>query len=59
MSPPLSRSTEASLPPTPQDVCAAGATLLVAGSAVFGKADRADAIRKITEAGESGLARRA
>ena len=29
------------------------------GSAVFGKADRADAIRKITEAGEAGLTRRA
>ncbi len=46
-------------PANAADVCAAGATLLVAGSAVFGKADRADAIRKITEAGESGLARRA
>lgn len=41
------------------DVCAAGARLLVAGSAVFGKADRASAIREITEAGESGLTRRA
>lgn len=46
-------------PANAADVCAAGATLLVAGSAVFGKADRADAIRKIAEAGESGLARRA
>ncbi len=41
------------------EVCAAGARLLVAGSAVFGKEDRADAIRKIVDAGEAGLARRA
>ena len=41
------------------DVCAAGARLLVAGSAVFGKENRAEAIRKITEAGEAGLTRRA
>jgi ribulose-phosphate 3-epimerase len=46
-------------PATAGDVCAAGARLLVAGSAVFGKDDRADAIRKITEAGEAGLTRRA
>lgn len=46
-------------PANAADVCAAGARLLVAGSAVFGKADRADAIHKITEAGEAGLARRA
>lgn len=41
------------------EACAAGARLLVAGSAVFGKEDRADAIRKIVDAGEAGLARRA
>ncbi len=41
------------------EVCAAGARLLVAGSAVFGKEDRVDAIRKIVDAGEAGLARRA
>ena len=41
------------------EVCAAGARLLVAGSAVFGKEDRTDAIRKIVDAGEAGLARRA
>lgn len=46
-------------PANAADVCAAGARLLVAGSAVFGKADRADAIHEITEAGEAGLARRA
>ncbi|MCI6844010.1 MAG: ribulose-phosphate 3-epimerase [Coriobacteriaceae bacterium] len=46
-------------PATAADVCAAGARLLVAGSAVFGKPDRADAIRKIAEAGEAGRARRA
>ncbi len=46
-------------PANAADVCAAGARLLVAGSAVFGKADRATAIREITEAGESGLTRRA
>ena len=46
-------------PANAADVCAAGARLLVAGSAVFGKADRASAIREITEAGESGLTRRA
>ena len=46
-------------PANAADVCAAGARLLVAGSAVFGKADRADAVRKITEAGEAGLTRRA
>ena len=46
-------------PTTAGDVCAAGARLLVAGSAVFGKDDRADAIRRITEAGEAGLTRRA
>ena len=46
-------------PANAADVCAAGARLLVAGSAFFGKADRASAIREITEAGESGLTRRA
>ena len=46
-------------PANAADVCSAGARLLVAGSAVFGKADRASAIREITEAGESGLTRRA
>ncbi len=46
-------------PATAAGVCAAGARLLVAGSAVFGKPDRADAIRKIAEAGEAGRARRA
>ena len=46
-------------PANAADVCAAGARLLVAGSAVFGKENRAEAIRKITEAGEAGLTRRA
>lgn len=46
-------------PVTAGDVCAAGARLLVAGSAVFGKDDRADAIKRIVDAGEAGLARRA
>jgi ribulose-phosphate 3-epimerase len=46
-------------PTTAGDVCAAGARLLVAGSAVFGREDRSGAIHKITEAGEAGLTRRA
>ena len=37
----------------------AGANLLVAGSAVYGKQDRAAAIAEIREAGRSGLTRRA
>ena len=32
-------------------VCAAGANMLVAGSAIFGKADRAAALNAIAEAG--------
>ena len=37
----------------------AGATMLVAGSAVYGKADRAAAISEIREAGRAGIAKRA
>ena len=37
----------------------AGATMLVAGSAVYGKADRAAAIAEIREAGRAGIAKRA
>ena len=37
----------------------AGATMLVAGSAVYGKSDRAAAIAEIREAGRAGLAKRA
>lgn len=40
-------------------ICAAGANVIVAGSAVFKKADRAEAIRAIKEAGQLGLAKRA
>ncbi|HEX9092884.1 MAG TPA: ribulose-phosphate 3-epimerase [Coriobacteriia bacterium] len=38
-------------------VCAAGARLLVAGNAVFGRPDPAAALRAIRAAGESGLSR--
>lgn len=41
------------------DLVAAGANMLVAGSAVYGKADRNAAIAEIREAGRAGLARRA
>ncbi len=41
------------------DVCAAGADVLVAGSAVFGAADRAQAIAGIREAGNNGLVKKA
>ena len=37
----------------------AGATMLVAGSAVYGKSDRAAAIAEIREAGRAGIAKRA
>ena len=38
-------------PTTAPCVCAAGANMLVAGSAIFGKADRAAALKNIREAG--------
>ncbi len=41
------------------DVCAAGANVLVAGSAVFGADDRAQAIASIREAGRNGIVKRA
>ena len=41
------------------DLVAAGVNMLVAGSAVYGKADRNAAIAEIREAGRAGLARRA
>ena len=41
------------------DLVAAGATMLVAGSAVYGKADRAAAIAEIRAAGREGLTKRA
>lgn len=41
------------------DVCAAGADVLVAGSAVFGAADRAQAIAGIRAAGNDGLVKKA
>ncbi len=41
------------------DVCAAGADVLVAGSAVFGAANRAQAIAGIREAGNNGLVKKA
>lgn len=41
------------------DLVAAGANMLVAGSAVYGKADRAAAIAEIREAGRAGLTKRA
>ncbi len=40
-------------------ICAAGANVIVAGSAVFKKDDRAAAIRAIKDAGQLGLAKRA
>ena len=40
-------------------VCEAGANVLVAGSAVFGKQDRAGAISQIRAAAESGLSKKA
>lgn len=40
-------------------VCAAGANVLVAGSAVFGQTDRAASIAAIRQAGLSGLTRKA
>lgn len=39
------------------DICAAGANMLVAGSAVYGKEDRGAAIADIRSAGQSGLRR--
>mgnify|MGYP003285338565 CR=1 FL=1 len=44
---------------TAAEVCEAGANVLVAGSAVFGKQDRADAISQIRAAAESGLSKKA
>ena len=41
------------------DLVAAGATMLVAGSAVYGKVDRAAAIAEIRAAGREGLTKRA
>lgn len=41
------------------EVCAAGVDMLVAGSAVFNKADRASAIKEIREAGRRGVSRQA
>lgn len=41
------------------DVCSAGANVLVAGSAIFKAADRAQAIADIRAAGNSGLVKRA
>lgn len=41
------------------ELVAAGATMLVAGSAVYGKADRAAAIAEIRAAGREGLTKRA
>ena len=41
------------------DLVAAGATMLVAGSAVYGKEDRAAAIAEIRAAGREGLTKRA
>ena len=41
------------------DVCAAGANVLVAGSAVFKAEDRAQAIASIREAGRNGIVKRA
>jgi ribulose-phosphate 3-epimerase len=41
------------------DVCAAGANVLVAGSAVFKAEDRAQAIASIREAGRDGIVKRA
>lgn len=46
-------------PDTAAAVAEAGATLLVAGSAVFGQQDRASAINAIREAAVSGLTRKA
>lgn len=40
-----------------QAVCEAGANLLVAGSSVYGKSDRAAAITAIREAGRKGITR--
>lgn len=40
-------------------ICAAGANVIVAGSAVFKKDDRAAAIRAIKDAGQLGLTKRA
>lgn len=40
-------------------ICAAGANVIVAGSAVFKKDDRTAAIRAIKDAGQLGLAKRA
>lgn len=44
---------------TAAEVCAAGANVLVAGSAVFGQEDRAGAISQIRAAAESGLSKKA
>lgn len=44
---------------TAAEVCAAGANVLVAGSAVFGREDRAGAISQIRAAAESGLSKKA
>lgn len=41
------------------EVCAAGVNLMVAGSAVFKKEDRAAAIEEIREAGRKGISRQA
>lgn len=40
-------------------ICAAGANVIVAGSAVFKKDDRAAAIQAIKDAGQSGISKRA
>lgn len=44
---------------TAAEVCAAGANVLVAGSAVFGQEDRTGAISQIRAAAESGLSKKA
>ena len=41
------------------ELAEAGATMLVAGSAVYGKSDRAAAIAEIREAARAGIAKRA
>ena len=46
-------------PATAAELAEAGATMLVAGSAVYGKSDRSAAIAEIREAARAGIAKRA